>query len=85
MPNEVQVAVQRIGKPRARITQPLHAAQLSDALLRMATVEAVTGLCRSTIYAKIKSGEFAEPIRIGSRCSRWKSSDVRAWLEAQSQ
>ena len=70
-------------KPRTRPQQPLHAAQLAEALLRMPTVEAITGLGRSTIYSKIKAGEFVEPIRIGARCTRFRAADVSAWLAAQ--
>lgn len=72
-------------KARRRKPQPLHAAQVADALLRLATVEAITGLSRSTIYAKLKAHEFVEPIRLGVRCTRWKAGDVQAWLAAQGQ
>lgn len=70
-------------KHRNRPQQPLLAAQLSEALLRLSTVEAITGLGRSTIYSKLKAGEFVEPVRLGARCTRWKASDVQAWLAAQ--
>lgn len=72
-----------ISKPRTRTQQPLHAAQVADALLRLRTVEAITGLSRSTIYAKVKAGEFVEPVRIGARCTRFRAGDVQAWLAAQ--
>lgn len=70
-------------KRRVRPPQPLHAAQIADALLRLATVEALTGLGRSTIYAKLRAGEFVEPVKLGARCTRWKAGDVQAWLAAQ--
>lgn len=72
-------------KPRTRPQQPLHAAQLADALLRLSTVEAITGLGRSTIYAKLKTpnNEFPQPVRLGARCTRWRAGDVQAWLVAQ--
>ncbi len=76
-------ASQPVQKTRTRAQQPLHAAQLADALLRLATVEAITGLSRSTIYAKLKSREFVEPVRLGARCTRWRAGDVQAWLAAQ--
>lgn len=73
------------GTHRKLPTQPLHAAQISDALLRLRTVEAITGLAGSTIYAKLKDGTggFPQPIRIGSRCTRWRAGDIQAWLAAQ--
>ena len=42
-----------VTKPRVRPTQPLNVAQVADALLRISTVEALTGLGKSTIYAKL--------------------------------
>ncbi len=70
-------------KPRTRTQQPLHAAQVAEALLRLRTVEAITGLSRSTIYAKLKAGEFVQPVRLGPRCTRFRAGDVQAWLAAQ--
>lgn len=72
-------------KSRKRPDQPLHAAQIDDALLRLRTVEAITGLARSTIYARLKGDEggFPQPVRLSSRCTRWRARDVQAWLAAQ--
>jgi len=63
--------------------QPLHAAQIADALLKKPTVSAVTGLSGSTIDRKTAAGEFPQPVRLGSRCTRWRAGDVTAWLAAQ--
>ncbi|MDM0007875.1 AlpA family phage regulatory protein [Variovorax sp. J22G73] len=52
------------------------------ALLRCSYVTALTGLSRSTLYAKIAVGTFPEPVRLGPRCSRWRVRDVAAWLDA---
>ena len=74
-----------VTKPRTRCQQPLHAAQVAEALLRVRTVEAITGLSRSTIYAKLKAndGSFPKPVRLGARCTRFRAGDVQAWLAAQ--
>ena len=68
---------------RGAIPQPLEAASLPDALLKIKTVATVTGLSASTIFRKTAAGEFPEPVRLGARCTRWKSASVRAWLVAQ--
>lgn len=49
------------------------------------TVAAVTGLSASTIFRKLAADppQFCAPIRLGKRCTRWKSACVRAWLAAQ--
>ena len=70
---------------RGAIPQPLEAASLPDALLKIQTVAAITGLSPSTIFRKLAADppQFPEPVRLGTRCTRWKSASVRAWLAAQ--
>ena len=68
---------------RGAIPQPLEAASLPDALLKIQTVATVTALSASSIFRKTAAGEFPEPIRLGKRCTRWRASCVRAWLAAQ--
>lgn len=65
-----------------RNEQPLHALQLDDALLRIKTVEQATGLSRATLYRKVAAGELAI-VKMGKRCSRFRSADVRAFIQAQ--
>ena len=66
-----------------RGAQPLHVVQLAEALLRISTVEAISGLSKSTIYAKAAKHEFPQPIKLGARCTRFRAADVMAWLAAQ--
>lgn len=68
---------------RASVLQPLHAAQIADALLRLPTVQALVGLSKTTIYTLTARGEFPQPIRRGNRCTRWKASSAISWLQAQ--
>lgn len=70
-------------KPRTE--QPLHAAQIADALLKIQTVQALVGLGKTTIYKKVAEGTFPAPIRQGSRCSRFVAGQIQAWLRAQAQ
>lgn len=35
---------------------------------------------RSSIFSLVKQGRFPQPVRIGSRCTRWRVADVRAYL-----
>ena len=65
------------------LPQPLDAANDPDALLRMATVCALTGLSPATIFRKTAAGAFPAPIRDGARCTRWRAGSVRAWLQAR--
>lgn len=83
MSEVTQADAAKAAKARQRKPQPLHAAQVADALLRLATVEALTGLSRSSIYAKLARQEFPQPVRLGARCTRFRAGDVQAWLAAQ--
>lgn len=67
---------------RTPATQPLQAAQISDALLKLATVMSLTALGKTTIYAKAATGELT-PIRLGKRCTRWRAAQVIQFLQAQ--
>lgn len=64
------------------------AAQLREALarltiLRRKQVEARTGLSRSTIYERIKTGTFPAPVSIGAKAVGWIESEIDSWLTAQ--
>lgn len=48
--------------------------------LKVSEVEARTGMSRSTIYEKIRSEDFPEPVRLSARMSRWLDGEVDAWL-----
>jgi prophage regulatory protein len=43
-----------------------------------------TGLSRSTIYDRARTGKFPRPVPLGSpRAVAWVASEVDLWLEAQ--
>jgi prophage regulatory protein len=67
-----------------RTAQPLHAAQIADALLKLKTVSAVTGMSEATIYRRAKSDPtFPRLVKLGRRCTRIRAGDLTAWLSAQ--
>lgn len=63
--------------------QPIEAGTLPDALLKLATVEAMTGLSRPSIYRRLALGLFPQPVRLGRRCTRWPANSVREWIREQ--
>jgi prophage regulatory protein len=65
-----------------RGAQPLQAVQIQDALLKIPTVQALTGLGKTSIYELVKAGEL-KPVKLGARCTRFRAGDVQAWLQAQ--
>ena len=52
-------------------------------ILRRRTVEARTGLSRSTIYLRMAQGTFPKSIPLGPRAIGWLEAEVEAWLQAQ--
>lgn len=53
-------------------------------LMRREQVQAQTGLCRSTLYALIKKGDFPKPVKItGARAVAWPSLAVNAWVQSR--
>lgn len=52
-------------------------------LMRLQEVKRQTGIGRSSIYLKIKAGNFPHPIKLGARTVAWLESDIDAWIEQQ--
>ena len=54
-----------------------------DRLLTRAEVESITTLSRSSLYRKMRSGTFPEPIRIGDRAVRWRESEILDFIDSR--
>ena len=57
-----------------------------DRILRIPEVVEVTGLSRTTIWRRVKSGDFPPPVRLGSLATRsvgWPESKVEGWLDSR--
>jgi prophage regulatory protein len=52
-----------------------------DRLMRLAEVQAATGLGRSMIYKLISEGSFPGSIKLTSRAVAWREAAIRAWIE----
>lgn len=48
--------------------------------LRISQVIEITGLARSTIYERIKQGDFPRAYKLGVRAVGWSSHEVFAWV-----
>lgn len=55
----------------------------TSTLLRRPAVEAKTGLSTSSIYARIKRGDFPAPVRLGPKSVAWIEDEVDAWIDAR--
>jgi prophage regulatory protein len=52
-------------------------------LLRLPQVKSVTGLSKSTIYARISEGTFPKQVSLGPRLVVWVDSDIQNWISEQ--
>ena len=65
---------------------PLGAARdSSTVILRTPAVLALIGLSRTSLWRRVRAGDFPAPVRLGgdgSRAVGWRRADVERWLAA---
>ncbi len=49
--------------------------------LRMKDLIMYLTLSQSSIWRKVRAGEFPQPIKLSEAVTAWKTSDVRAWMQ----
>ena len=52
-------------------------------LLRMRQVRLRTGLSRSTIYLKMKNGDFPTQVSLGPRAVGWLEAEIDRWIASR--
>lgn len=55
-----------------------------DVLIRCRVVLEVTGLGRSSLYNKVRDGEFPRPVALGAHSVAWRYSEVCKWIQSRS-
>lgn len=45
-------------------------------------IDPILPIGRSTFLAKVKSGEYPKPVKIGSKTTAWRRSSIMALLES---
>ena len=68
---------QGLEKPTLPTTPP---AMPTEGLAKLRTVMHATGISRSGIYQKVKTGDFPKPVKLGMRSVAWRVESVRAWI-----
>jgi prophage regulatory protein len=51
-----------------------------DRLITDKEVAHLLGASRSWPWKLVRDGKFPKPIQLSSRCTRWRLSEVRAWM-----
>ncbi len=54
-----------------------------DSYMKLKEVMKVTTLGSTTIYRKMKSGDFPLARELGPNCVRWRESEVLAWMNSR--
>ncbi|MEP1471956.1 MAG: AlpA family transcriptional regulator [Halieaceae bacterium] len=58
---------------------------MTNRLIRLPQVEAITGYKRSSIYRLVANNEFPAPVKIGKRASAWVEDEVYDWVTVRIQ
>jgi predicted DNA-binding transcriptional regulator AlpA len=55
----------------------------NSALLRLSTLKdwGLLPLSRSTLWRKIRSGDFPQPVKVSSNAVAWRVDEIRCWLD----
>ena len=69
------------------MVQQLSTAQIPRRFLRLREVRQAVGLGRTSIYEKIKTGEFPKPYPLSAngRAVAWNSEEIEAWIDSRIQ
>lgn len=51
-------------------------------LLTIEDVAKETGMCRASLWRRWTTGKMPKPLRLGHRTVRFRTSDIKAWIES---
>lgn len=54
---------------------------MTDRLLKIAEVKATISMGHTWIYEQIAAGKFPAPVKLSEKCSRWRESEIAAWMD----
>lgn len=58
---------------------------MTTRIMRIAEVIETTGLSKTTIWRRVRDGEFPVPLKLGSLKTRsvgWREEDIEEWLDS---
>ena len=55
---------------------------MTDKFLRLSQILQLIPIGKSTLWEKVKKGEFPKQIKLGTKISVWKESDVQAYINS---
>lgn len=66
-------------KPRTYITKEGKTIQIKGKPAK----QGLLPMGESTIWEKVRKGEFPQPVRLSERITAWRLSDVQAWMTSK--
>lgn len=67
-------------------SEPLGVPSLpTEGLVRLSTVLQFVPVSRSTWWQGVKTGRFPQPVKLGTRTTCWRASDIRRLIDPQSE
>lgn len=76
--------VQRVLADRLGATTRHQGVTMDTKIIRLPQVREMVGFGTTTIYDKMKKGEFPKQIKLG-RMSGWLESEIKAWIQEQAE
>jgi prophage regulatory protein len=70
-------------KPSETLLDDAPLATSSDDMLRVKDVLRRTGMCRQTLYNKLRANAFPAPLEIGPNAIGWPTHEVDAWIQTR--
>ncbi|MEN7528138.1 AlpA family transcriptional regulator [Cupriavidus sp. DL-D2] len=55
----------------------------TERFMRLPEVVAVCGLPASSIYDRMRRGEFPKPVPLAGKSVAWLSSEIRQWMQSR--
>lgn len=56
---------------------------MTDRILRPREVCRAIGLSRTTLWRRVRDGQFPKPIRLGPNAVGWRLSAVQEWIDGR--
>lgn len=65
----------------ARVSMPVQDGDAIDPLLNISEVAKMLNISKSRVFALVAEKKLIRPIKLHSRCSRWRTSEIQAFIE----
>ena len=56
---------------------------MKNRILRAKQVTEAIGLSRTTLWRRVRDGQFPKPVKLGPTAIGWRSAEVEEWLDSR--